>query len=78
MSKTTTLAAGQITAADQISIELVQASETPTVILIRWPDAPSVTDPRRFAATANAVMAVLAAASARLAEIKAAQPWSPG
>ena len=68
-----TLASGQITAADRLSVELVQAIETPSTILIRWPDAPSVTDPRKFGAVANAVVAILAEARARLATIKAGE-----
>jgi hypothetical protein len=61
-----TLAVGQITAADRLSIELVQAVETPPAIL-------SVTDLRRFGAVANAVVAILAEARAALAKIKAAE-----
>jgi hypothetical protein len=51
----------------------VQAIETPDVILIIWPAAPSVTDARRFAAVANAITAILAEARARLATIRAAE-----
>jgi hypothetical protein len=35
MSNVTELAAGQITTADAIAIELVEADETPTVVIIR-------------------------------------------
>ena len=68
-----TLASGQITAADQLTIELVQATETPAVILLRWPAAPSVTDARRFAAVAAAVTAILAEARAVLARHQAGE-----
>ena len=34
-SKTTTLATGQINSSDQLVIELVQASDTPAVVLAR-------------------------------------------
>ena len=68
-----TLASGQITAADQLVIELVQATETPAVILLRWPAAPSVTDARRLAAVAAAVTAILAEARARLARHQAGE-----
>jgi hypothetical protein len=78
MSKTTTLASGQITAADEISIELIQPADTPPIVLLRWPLAALVTDPGKFAAVANSILKVLAAATARLAEIKAAQPWPNG
>ena len=67
MSKVTELAAGKITAADTLVVELVEATETPAVVLLRWPGQPSVADPDRFPAVANAVMAVLAEAAARLA-----------
>jgi hypothetical protein len=73
MSKTTTLASGAINGADEISIELVQPADTPAVVLLRWPDAPSVCDPRRLTATANATMRILARAVAQLALIRAAE-----
>ena len=73
MSKTTTLAGGEINAADQIIIELVSAIETPSVILIRWPDAPTVTDPRRLQAVADAITAIMAHAVATLARIRATE-----
>ena len=66
-----TLASGQITLADQLSIELVRAKETPAVILLRWPAAPSVTDARRFAAVAAAITAILAEARAAIARHQA-------
>jgi hypothetical protein len=37
MSQVTELASGQITAIDTLTIELVQANETPAVVMIRWP-----------------------------------------
>jgi hypothetical protein len=78
MSKTTMLASGAITAGDEISIELIEPTDTPAVIFVRWPLAPSVTDPGRFPATCNAILAILAAASVRLAEIaqERSNPWS--
>ena len=42
MSKVTELASSQITAVDVITIELVEANETPAVVIIRWPAKPSV------------------------------------
>jgi hypothetical protein len=38
-------ASGQINGADSILIELVQADETPAVVIIRWPSKPSVLHP---------------------------------
>ena len=52
------LAAAEITTAgDTISIELVEAIETPSTILLVWPAAPSVSDPRKLGTVANAVVA---------------------
>jgi len=70
MSKVTTLAEGHVTAADTLTIELVEALEIPSVILLRWPDSPSVADPIRFEATANAVVALIATAVAYMAMIR--------
>jgi hypothetical protein len=46
MSKITTLAAGQITAVDTITIELVEADETPAVVIIKWPAKPNIVQTR--------------------------------
>jgi hypothetical protein len=72
MSKVTPLASGHVTTADTLSVELVETIETPTVVLLRWPPAPSVTGPDKFPTVAGAVAAVLAEARAALAKIKAA------
>jgi hypothetical protein len=72
MSKVTPSASGQVTAADTLSVELVETIEPPTVVLLRWPAAPSVTDPDKFPTAARAVVSVLAEARAALAKIKAA------
>ncbi len=71
MSKTTTLASGQITSTDALLVELREPEEFPATILIVWPQAPSVIDPRRFGATANAIARLMAAAITKLAEIRA-------
>jgi hypothetical protein len=67
------LASGQVTSADQLSVELVRAIETPAAILISWPNAPSVTDPRKLADVVAATMAILAEAGAALATVGAAE-----
>jgi hypothetical protein len=72
MSKTTTLADGDVTAADRLSVELVQPIDLPATILIRWPGAPSVTDSRRLHAVADAITAIMAQAVATLARIRGA------
>jgi hypothetical protein len=70
MSKITELATGQITATDQITIELVQADETPTVVIIHWPDKSTVLHPRRFGSAADLAARVFAAATVRLAQLR--------
>jgi hypothetical protein len=42
MSKVTPLASGQINAVDALVIELIEANETPAVVIVRWPSKPSV------------------------------------
>jgi hypothetical protein len=74
MSKTTTLASGQITSTDALRVELREPDKFPATILIIWPQAPSVVDPRRFGATANAVARLMAMASTKLAQIRAFEP----
>jgi hypothetical protein len=74
MSKTTILANGQITPTDALPVELREPDEFPATILIVWPQAPSVVDPRRFSATANAVARLMATAITKLAQIRAQKP----
>lgn len=69
MSKSITLAAGQITKADHLTVELHQPSDTPAVVLLRWPVAPSVIGPtpKALAAVAASMVRILAAAQGQLA-----------
>jgi hypothetical protein len=48
------LASATINASDAIVIELVQADETPVVVIVRWPAKPTIFHPRRFPSGANA------------------------
>jgi hypothetical protein len=48
MSNSTILGEAQITAVDTLTIELVEANETPAVVLICWPAKGSVLHPGRF------------------------------
>ena len=68
MSKLTELASGQITKSDRIIVVLVEPEGMPSSVIIHWPDAPSVVNPnaRAVAATAAAVVRVLAAAQTKL------------
>jgi hypothetical protein len=70
MQNLTTLATGQITTSDQLRVELSQSTELPPSIVIRWPAQPTVTDLTQFAAAANTVARLIAAAVTRLAELR--------
>jgi hypothetical protein len=71
MLKVTTLAEGRINLSDQLIIKLVEADETPAVILIRWPLKATVIHPRRFPDTAAGIVRLFAEAHTVLAGIKA-------
>ena len=71
MSKTTILAIGNVTPTEMLLVELREPDELPASIVITWPQAPSVVDPRRFGAAANAVARLMATAITKLAEIRA-------
>jgi hypothetical protein len=73
MSKTTTLAEGQITPSphNTITIELVEADETPAVVIVSWPLQPTVLHPGRFPEAAAAVAKLFATASTELFRINA-------
>jgi hypothetical protein len=74
MSKTTILASGQITPTDTLLVQLREPDEFPASVLIIWPQAPSVVDPRTFGATANSVARLMATAITKLAQIRAFGP----
>jgi hypothetical protein len=74
-SRITELASGAITATDAITIELVEADETPAVVIIRWPAKPTVLHPRRFPSGANTAAGVFAAAVVRLAQLRRDRKW---
>lgn len=71
MSKITTLASGQITAVDVLTIELVEPDETPAVVIVRWPAKPTVLHPRRFPDAAATIARLFVEAHTVLAAIKA-------
>ena len=70
MSKITELASGHINAADTLVIELIEANETPAVVIVRWPSKPSVLHLRLFPAAADTAARVFAAAVVRLTQIR--------
>jgi hypothetical protein len=71
MSKSTILGEAQITAVDHLTIELVEADETPAIVIVRWPLKASVLHPRRFPDTAAVMARLFAEAATTLASIKA-------
>lgn len=71
MSQITELASGAITATDTIIIELIEADETPRLVIVRWPAKPTVLHPRRFPDAAAVIVGLFAEAATTLANIKA-------
>lgn len=69
MSHVTGLATGP-TAVDSITIELIEADETPAVVIVRWPLKPTVLHPRRFPSAAEAAARTFAAAVVRLTQLR--------
>jgi hypothetical protein len=60
---TTPLAGGAISqSGDTIEIVLVQPADNPSVIMIRWPDHPTVVQPAKFNPVAAEIMRLLASA----------------
>jgi hypothetical protein len=54
-------------------VVLVQPADNPSVIMIRWPDAPTITTAARYPEVASAAMRLLAEASTMLARIRASK-----
>ena len=71
MSKVTTLAEGQLTAVGTITIELVEAGDTPAVVVINWPPKAAVLHPRLFPEVAAQIARAFAEAATELASIRA-------
>jgi hypothetical protein len=70
MSQITELASGQLTSTETITVELIEADETPAVVIVRWPLKPTVIHPYRFGSVADLAARTFAAATVRLASIK--------
>ena len=70
MSQITQLASGAITATDTITVELIEADETPAVVIVSWPVKPTVLHPRRFPDAAATIARLFAEAHTALAAIK--------
>jgi hypothetical protein len=74
MSEITELASAQLTAIHQLVIELVEANETPAVVIVRWPVKASVLHPHRFGAVADVAARTFAAAVVKLAQLRRERP----
>jgi hypothetical protein len=70
MSKVTELASAQLSAVDAITIELLEADETPAVVIISWPLQPTVVHPHRFPSAADSAVRIFVAAVVQLASIR--------
>ena len=66
-SSSIVLAAGHITAADELSIQLVERAASPSVIMIVWPAKATPVSPDMYADCAAKIMRVVARASIELA-----------
>ena len=64
-----TLSAGPVTSTDVLTVELITAIETPAIVRVTWPAAPTVMDPRRFPAMSLAVVALMDQALVALREV---------
>jgi hypothetical protein len=51
-------------------VELIEAGETPAVVIMRWPSKPTVLHPGRFPTAADIAARTFAAAVVKLAQIK--------
>ena len=70
MNQTTQLASGLINGHDRLTVELVEPPDLPAVVLLRWPQKPSITTPDAYSNVAAACMQVLSAAVIELAAIR--------
>lgn len=69
MSKVTELASGQITEAETITIELVEADDTAAVV-VKWPARPTVCTPSGYEQLLASATRLLANAALELAVIR--------
>jgi hypothetical protein len=69
-SFTTELASGHITRAHELSVVLQESEGNPPIVLIGWPDQPSITTPHQLQATVAKATTILAKAVIALARIR--------
>ena len=70
MSNVTVLASNQINGHDVITVELIEADDTPAVVIVQWPRQATVLHPKRFPDTAATAAKLFAEAATKLASIK--------
>jgi hypothetical protein len=72
MSKVTELATAQLTPSphNPLTIELIEADDMPAVVIVSWPQQPTVLHPQRFPETAAMIARLFATAITELASIK--------
>ncbi len=66
----TPLARGPLNGADELLIELVEPTDLPSVIRLRWPDKPTVCPPTQLDSVVAAAMKILANSVVELAALK--------
>jgi hypothetical protein len=69
-NQTTQLSSGLINRDDRLTVELVEPPGSPAVIILRWPQKPSITTPDAYSNVAAAAMQILAAAVTELSAIR--------
>jgi hypothetical protein len=70
VSQVTELASAQINAVAQVVVELVEADETPAVVIIKWPAKATIIQPQRFGDAAAVIVKLFSEAHIALAAIK--------
>jgi hypothetical protein len=55
---------------DRLTVELVEPPDLPAVVLLRWPQKPSVCTPDAYSNVAAAAMQILAAAVTELSALR--------
>jgi hypothetical protein len=75
MSKVTELATAQLTPSphNTLTIELIEADDMPAVVIVTWPQQPTLLHPRRFPDVAAAIVRLFATAATELARINASK-----
>jgi hypothetical protein len=57
--KTVSLASGHVSSTDVLSIEEIPPDTHPAKIIIKWPPAPTIVEPRNFQKCVSMIMKIL-------------------